>query len=86
MIDFEFGIKQGYQWARAGASPEHLEHLAREVFRPKSIFDVARFLGVRTSSLVSHLEDTLLASPRFAEGFVTGALFALAEIYSELSL
>jgi hypothetical protein len=86
MTDFDLGIKSGYQWAHATASTPQLDHLAREVFRPKSIFDVAQFLGVRTSSLVTHLDETLLNSSQFAEGFVTGALVALAEIYSEVSI
>jgi hypothetical protein len=86
MTDFDLGIKRGYQWAHASASSAQLDHLAREVFRPKSIFDVARFLGVRAASLVDRLEDSLLNSSQFAEGFVTGALVALAEIYSEVSI
>jgi hypothetical protein len=86
MIEFDSGIKCGYQWARASANAEQLDHLAREVFRPKSIFDVAGFLGVRAPSLVDNLEDGLLNSAQFAEGFVTGALVALAEIYSEVSI
>jgi hypothetical protein len=86
MSDFDLGIKHGYQWAHASASAAQLDHLARDVFRPRSIFDVARFLGVRASTLVEHLEDSLLNSSQFAEGFVTGSLVALAEIYSEVSI
>ena len=86
MSDFDLGMKQGYEWARDSASAAQLEHLAREVFRPKSIFDVAGFLEVRTSSLVGDLETGPLGSAQFAEGFVAGALVALAEIYSELSI
>ena len=73
MIDFDLGIQRGYEWARASANATQLEHLAREVFRPKSIFDVARFLGVKaTTLLVDHLEDSLVNSSQFAEGFITG--------------
>ena len=86
MSDFDSGMKCGYVWARDSATASQLEHLAREVFRPKSIFDVAKFLGVRATSLVDDSEDRLLNSSQFAEGFVTGSLVALAEIYSEVSI
>jgi hypothetical protein len=86
VTDFDLGIKHGYQWARTGGTTPQLDRLARESFRPKSIFDVAGFLAVRTTSLVAPLEDSLLSSSQFAEGFVTGALIVLAEIYSEVSI
>ncbi|HEX4143615.1 MAG TPA: hypothetical protein VHY91_08785 [Pirellulales bacterium] len=86
MSDFDSGLKRGYAWAQDSATAAQLEHLAREVFRPKSIFDVATFLGVRASSLVGNLEECLLNSTQFAEGFIAGALVALAEIYSEVSI